>query len=294
MDHKKRADILKHEADSIMGKIFYFRSNRYEDASNKYNAAFNLYKIKKDYRKAIECKKKELECYVKLSDKFNINQAYLEMANIYKYIDELQSFCYYEKVCEYYIENGKFDKLPKVFNDIAELYEKNNNIEKAVEYYKKAGDIYNSNNLKMSTVKCYEKLTDMYLLLSKYENGVETLNDILSLMNDQGTFFSIKYIFKLLVCYMALYSKENLMENYKSKISFILDNYIIFDNSVEHKLLIELTDAFISDNIDKYSKLLQNYDSYKKLDDIYVKLFTDIKNNLMDKNTKYGNYIDLT
>lgn len=289
----KRAENLKNEADKIIKKFIYIGSNRYEDASEKYNAASNIYKAKKEYQNAIQCMNNELGCYIKLNDAIKINQIHINLGNIYKNLDKEKSLYYFSKVEKYYDEIGKFEKLVKIYGEMASIYEDINNYEKAVEYFKKASEILQFENQKLAAVRYYEKIVDIYILTSKYSDAAQTLQNIIELMCDQKSYFSTKYIFKYLVCQMVLHSQSNEMEYYTKELDKVTNVHTIFNNSSEQILLQSLQRAYVNNNNNEYSRLLKEYDYYKKLDHVVVKLFLDIKKELDDINNLHEE-LDLT
>lgn len=288
----KKAEILKKEADTIYSKLFYF-GNRYEDASEKYNKAAKIYKISKDYSKCCECLKKELECYERSNEKFSKISVLDELANVYHHIDKKESIKYYEKLIDCYVEQGKYERLSKIYGQMALIYEEENDYETCAHYLKKAGDMLYDDNQRISSVNHYDKLINVYIELNKYNEAMEIINNIMTIYQNQPTYFQVKYLFKLAVCKMLMYSKENQMDNFNEEINNITNNCVYFDNSIEHKLLESLTQSYLNRDVNEFTKLLKDYDFYKKLDDSYIKLFAEIKKNLMNNNQD-EQYEDLT
>lgn len=287
-----KAEIFKKEADSIISKLFYFGGNRYEDAVDKYIKAGKIYKILKKYDLAVECMIKESNCHRKLKNDFDEYATYYEIASTYSNFDKQQSLFYYNKAISYYIENGKYEKLAKIHNEVATIYESFGNNELCSENLLKAGDYLFDGDQKTSSVKYYEKLADIYIILEKYSDSILILEKILDIFRNRHSYLLTKYIFKILVCYMTIFTKENNINGFENKLNSIINNYIAFRNSEEHTLLLSLIIAFKNNNKNDYSKLLKDYDYLKNLDSYYVKLFREIKNNLI--NEYVDNNIDFT
>lgn len=283
---ESRANLLKQNADNIIHKIFYFGS-RYEDAKEKYHAAKQLYKIIKNDKLVIECLLKEVECCIKLKDYTGLANAHYELAFLYSSIDKNKSVIYYEKLINYYTDNGDILKLAKIYQEIAHVYEQMNDFKLCADYLNRAGDIYFAENQKYEGVKCFDTLSLVLITLNDYEGAISILDIIIEKMSTEKTYFLPKYIFrflitKLVLCVQSGIDDEN-MEAFREALLTLSNNYVVFDGTLEHKLLSNLINVILERNINEYQNLLRDYDYFKKLDNLQIKIFSEIKNKMIKK-----------
>lgn len=277
---------LIEKADSLAKKKSLFSFNKesnYEKAIELYKIAFNRSQTNKDFATATKCATKIAELSKVLKNEYDVCDYYVKSASIYLRDNNYESaISAYKTAIENCNEYGKHSYSAKCYESIGEIYENREDYENAIEAYLNARDLYETSDNRQSTlVKLDKKLADLYILNNQISNAIIYLRDILRLYANTNYVLS-NYVYLLTLCEFRLYSETN-----DPKLSTLLVEKIdicrAFQNTKEYILLSKTIEAFQSDDQDKFVNALVEYDNYKKLDDLAVKLFNKIKYQMINR-----------
>lgn len=253
-------------------------------------------------------KNKAIDLYKELyDDAILINEYELGAIIALKLATLLKSYDYYQKAASNYKLLGKLSQAIEIYNILIDILEKDNqliilaeclekigniyeeryNYDKVLQVYKRASDIYHDINQNDKTIELLSRCADIYI----YEyNDVIKAKDIYQKIlynfndNKLDTILSFDYIFMLLLCEFNLHVKIKNINLY-NLLEKCIESYPLFKDSSEYHLLDNCINAYNDNKIDDITKILNQYNSIWKLNDIKMKLFNEIKK--FGKNKKY-------
>lgn len=288
--------IKKVESNSIFD---FFGGDKYNEAYDSFTRAINLLKIKRidNGNKKSDIQNIDnniLTCYkylIKLSPKIKnddsqIGLLYMEAS---KYCNVNDSYEYLENAI-IKLKNSSTECFDKIANcylmmaNNAEYDDKNiwvNNLLQAITYFKQKP----YNNTKIEDI--YKKIIKHYINNNEIENAIDILNILIELCNNYTSenlknISLTKTITMILLCYFTTNDNPiTICNKYLNKYPFYKNRF----NS-DYNLICDIIDCIDNNDVNKFTYMLQENNSTKKISDDYIPLLTMIKNkiNTSDEN----------
>ena len=190
----------------------------------------------------------------------------------------------YKTCSELSLRTGDIVKTANIMAKIGKLYElldKHKAIEfycKAVNYYKACSNFYGQRtNL--------EKIYQIYLENENFEDAIKKISDLIELLLKYNDKYNVmrKYTmpeiyFNILLCYLVV----DIIAFKKAMQQYYECDY--FYKTIEYNFLEELGNAYENYNIDKFNKVLSEYQSIKTIKSWQNKCLEKLYKNMDDDN----------
>ncbi len=82
----------------------------------------------------------------------------------------------------------------------------------------------------------------------------------------------------MMLCYMLSNDEVSTLSQYNR----IKSDYPIVETNYEYKCIVQLVDAYLEKNVEKFVSILNEHDSMKRLDDIIINMLLKIKQQMID------------
>lgn len=279
---KKLESYLKNRVVSY----FYGKENIYDDIEEKYENLIQLYIIKKDYK----------SYYDTILDYNNIleehyNKYYntmikkTQLNNIKKLID-MNIFTrfnkpdnnYYELITNYekYAEDtGDADVYLKTIDHIIKLYSCNNELyctdDDIIKFLNKYYNLKNIPHKEHGLILC--KLGNYKEAINIYQKYIDEY-----INHNAMKYFVGNYIYMMMLCCMLSNDEVSTLSQYNR----IKTDYPTVETNYEYKFIVQLVDAYLEKNVEKFVSILNEHDSMKRLDDIIINMLLKIKQQMID------------
>lgn len=187
--------------------------------------------------------------------KYTDSTYYTLIDNYVKYADETG---------DYDIYISTVDKVVKLY--LSNIIKYNCNIARYLDRY------YNLKG------QYHKKHADILCILKQYSHAIPIYQAYIddNITNSTFKFLVSSYIYKMMLCYMMC--GDDIATT--KKIYEIKTAYPILEHNHEYKYIIRITDAYLKNDVDEFTKVLIDQDEIHKLDDEKVNLLVEIKRKL--------------
>lgn len=281
---EKEADYSATNIFTQLSFIFFNSQYIYDECIEKYEKAKNIYKYNCDTKSAIRCLEKILKYSNINKNMYDVIKSREELSVLYSDIDMNKSISYLLLNENYFVLNGKLDKLSDMYYKIANIYKNNNNDENYYIYLTKAINVLSKNIVKYN-LKKYCKEMIIYCVDKKYINtAISYLHTILD--NEEENFVNINFLYQLIILELYVLYNKNKFNEYQD----VLNNHLLNDNMFINNI-VSLCKARIENNVETFELYLNKLNSFnipksfitllKNLgNDIYIDLYHEDDINL--------------
>jgi tetratricopeptide (TPR) repeat protein len=134
-------------------------------------------------------------------------------------------------------------------------------------------------------------VADIYVEQEEYQKAIDMYEKIVSRSTNSSTSLSQSnipnYLFKSTQCELGLlvlappFERKSVIQNLKDKLDKYNDLYPRWTSSREAKLSLELLQSIEQNDLEKFSKAIQQFDRISPLKESAIALLLKIKNNLL-------------
>ncbi len=176
--------------------------------------------------------------------------------------------------------------------DMGEIFEEQGDVEEAISFYEKAADLYSGEEVTSTSNNCKLKVAQLSAQTEDYTKAVQLFTEVaLSSLDSNLLKYSVKgYLLCAGLC--VLCSGDGVA------IANAIDKYVdldaTFEDTREHKLLVDLAGAMESGDVDQFTAVVQEFDSMSRLDQWKTTLLLRAKKRCASRETAGGDDDDLT
>lgn len=196
------------------------------------------------------------------------------------------------KAAEYFTELGRLSIAAKHFKDMAEIFEEQAEIPEAIIFYTKAADLYAGEEVTSTANNCKLKVASLSAQVEDYTTAIQLFNEVaLSSLDSNLLKYSVKgYLLQAGLC--VLCSADGVgIANF---IDRAVETDATFEDTREHKLLVDLAACMEEGDVPKYTSTVQEFDSMSRLDQWKTTLLLRAKKRCAARETAGGDDDDLT
>ncbi len=211
-----KAVALIQEADKKLSKSGFFSmlsgGNKYEEGRELLQKAAAQFKISKQWQEAGDAYARSAEIADKqLKDVHEACTDYVNAAKAYKNVSGELSIRYLQRAVDLHMENNKFSQAARLWKEMAEMQEKEMNYDAAGHCYEKAADCFQAEDSRVNAASCMIKVADLALEQEKFARAIEIYDKVSNdSLDNTAARWSIKdYLFKALICHLAIAAKSN-------------------------------------------------------------------------------------
>ena len=204
------------------------------------------------------------ECHLKLDSKHEAASALVDAANAYKKTSKADSAACLHKAAEYFTDLGRLSIAAKHFKDMGDIYEEQGEVKDAIAMFSKAADLYSGEEVTSTSNNCKLKVAQLSATAEDYGTAVELFTEVaLSSLDSNLLKYSVKgYLLCAGLCVLCsgdAVAIANAVDKY-------LDLDATFEDTREHKLLAELAECMEAGDVDRFTSVVQEFDSMSRLD----------------------------
>jgi alpha-soluble NSF attachment protein len=170
------------------------------------------------------------------------------------------------KAAEYFTDLGRLSVAAKHFKDMGDIFEEQGveSYPDAIAMFSKAADLYGGEEVTSTSNGCKLKVAMLSALVEDYPTSVQLFQEVaLSSLDSNLLKYSVKgYLLQaglVQLCHGDSVQVANAIDKY-------LDMDATFEDTREHKLLVDLSTAMESGDVDQFTSLVQEFDSMSRLD----------------------------
>lgn len=168
--------------------------------------------------------------------------------------------------------------------ELGDSYEAEQDLEKAMDYFERAADLFQSEEVSSSVNQCKQRVAQIAAQLEQYPKAVKIYEEVArQSMNNNLLKYSVKGILLnagiCQLCKVDDVAINNSLERFQE-----LDP--TFSGTREYKLLADLAASIEEEDVEKFTNVIQEYDSMTRLDPWKTTLLLRVKNTLKEKEDK--------
>lgn len=200
-----------------------------------------------------------------------------EAAKAYKNFDEIKAVQTYQTLIKFLIENGDFYKTFKMFIEIAKIYDSIGYTENMIQNYKYAIQIQTDNNMSSlcSTVLTLAEKVPYNEAIQYYEQAIAISNELIT-----GKYYVKQYMLNIILCNLYQDVQTN---SYFNSNEASLKYSATYENSPEHTFSTALIKALEIQDEEKFTTIVKEYHTLKRLTDWQIEILVKIKRNIRDE-----------
>ena len=271
-------DKLVQEANNRLNKFsltnLFDKTIKYETAIPLYERAGNLYKMSKRFDEAGDVFLKAADCSMKLESEYDIANYYINAYQCYKKTNMVKAIEYINKAINIYNDQCNYIQVVRYKKDLAECYEYNGDYANALECYLMCMNILQIEDNSASLYLVQSKIAELYIKLKKYTDAADMYVKLVEniIENNSLKFRANEYLMNALICTLA---ENDIVKARKTMDKFCETNN--FFVSTEFKLISEIMVAIETNDIERYTYSIKEYDNLKKLNNWQVNILLNIQ-----------------
>jgi tetratricopeptide (TPR) repeat protein len=265
------------QGDKILSSFSFFtdKEEKLDRAMDYYKKASKEFIEKQDFMSYSLLAEKIGNEFFKIDDKSlalthykNAQKYYLNL-DIDKYLDVTIN-----KIIPLYIENSDIKNLGKTYHQLAKLTKSDGKHEKTIEYYQLAVSYLETEN-SHDLFDCYTDYVNYLLDYGDINCASRYIELIINYVSDSRllVYKASKYIFLFLLCAMT----KNDTVLVKKKLDEYCELMHRFAGSAQCKLIENLNEAHETNDVDKFTDLVYEYNVIYKFNPHEVNLLLNIK-----------------
>jgi alpha-soluble NSF attachment protein len=250
-------------------------TDKIEQAAELYEKAGNLYKIEKSYDSAAAAYKEAARCYNLSKNYVCETTNYSIAAMLYRKATNHQEYLLcIERAIELTLNLGYFDRIGKLYGNLANFYEHSARLEEAILYYEKAAEYYEAEDKAIDRRRSLLSVAYISAQLERYERATELYEaEGVSCLSTITKWSAPEYFFKACICRLC----EQDTVSASKAVAKYLRLYPAFEDTREYRLIIEIIRCLESDEVDSFTSALTEFDTVSRLDDWTTQMMLRIK-----------------
>ena len=291
------AETFFDQADGLTKRSFFQTQNN-EKAAGLFVKAGHLYKMAGNLTHAGESYLRASECFEKLGEKYDTTKHLLNASHCFEMVNNLQfTTDAILKVIKYCEKDGAFTQAAIQYEKLSEIEP---DLQQKIRYLQRAIGYHTYETGQYTTSRCIKRLAQLQEENELYHEAIESYETIINMMTDDLAKFMVSnYIYHSLLCYLAL------GDNITTKQA--LEKYILtnpsFEKSRECNFVREICESIDwgnqrsphtpqtpkspfplsrqrEGNPDRFTQIVQDYDSIRSLTPIEIKILLKVKENI--------------
>lgn len=272
------------QAEKRLKSISFFNPTKYDDAIELYDKAAVQYKITNNWKDVAKLYVLCAELCEKYTTSFEACNFYVNAGNAYKRFDLNEAVNVFLIGAEIHQQKNNFSTAAKLYKEIGVCYEKLMKQTEAIKMWKKASDCYNTADASTNSNQCLLRVADLYTENEEYKKAAELYEKISKNSLDSTTgIWTIKdHLNKALLCHFVSLLKSNSINLLEQKMEEYKDLCPRLEDSHEYKLIHNVLQTYLNDDIDQFNDTVFKYNEIYKLDDFKTKMLYNIKVSLQN------------
>eukprot|EP01083_Nonionella_stella_P034880 95360_1 len=273
------------QAEKCLKKWSIFSGNqKFEDAADLYDKAATQFKIAKKFKQSGDYYAKAAELSDKIENNTEACQFYVSAGNAYKQESPEDTQRMFKIAINYYMENNSFSRAAKLYSEIGDMCAKDNDLKTAIEMFSNSADCYETENSTTTANQCMLKVAHLSAELEDFSKSIGIYEKVaLASLDNNLMKWSVKdYYFKAALCHLVLGAGTNDMDDVEEALDKYRDLNPAFDMTREYKLVQDLVIAYKEGEIEKFTDVIQDFDSISKLDDWKTTLLYKVKKSMKE------------
>ncbi|VDD80351.1 unnamed protein product [Mesocestoides corti] len=268
------ASAAKQPRGGFLRSLFSGHSDATEERVSLYERAANCFKMSHKWQEAGDAFVKAAELSASNKSQLDAATQYVSAAVAYRKTDPNRAITCLTRAADIYIEMGRFTIAAKHHMTMAEIYEQElANEAEACKHYERAADFYRGEESTSSARKCMLKVAHYYATSGQFEKiGVSSMD------NKLLRYGTREHLMKAVVCDMNydIVKGHSTLQKYEQ-------NYPTFADSRECAFLKKLDEALSSEDLEKYSAAVREYDSVTRLEPWMTEMLLKLKKTLTNE-----------
>lgn len=281
-DHVAKGQELAKKAENKLHACCALFGSNYEDAAQLFHKSATSFKLAKSWDKAGSLFVKSSKCHMKLDNKYDAANAYVAAAHCYKKTSTPGAISCLNKAVTIFTEIGRHVMAAKYSKEIGELYEIDQDIENAKSNFERAAELFEiGGNAETSVIQCKLKVAQFYAQLQQYQKAIKIYEDIArQSLNSNLLKYGVRgHLLNSGLCQLAQGDSvaiTNSLERYQD-----LDP--TFSRTREYKFLADLVASIDEEDVEKFTRVVKEFNSVTPLDSWKSTLLLRVKDALKVK-----------
>ncbi|KAK9755459.1 hypothetical protein RND81_01G026800 [Saponaria officinalis] len=236
----------------------------YEDVSQFYHKAAMSYKLAKSWEQAGCTYIKLADCHLKIDSKHEIAAAaFVDAAHCFKKISSTKAISCLQQAIDLFTHTGRYDFAARCCKEAGELHEQLHNYRDAIIFLERATEFFTGEGASSSANQCKQKIAQFSARLTLYAEAIEIFEEMArEAAHDSSLKYAVRaHLLNAGICHLChgdLVAITNALEQYQE-----FDD--TFSTTQECKLLLDLVEASEEGDVEKFTEILQEYDSLSPL-----------------------------
>jgi alpha-soluble NSF attachment protein len=176
--------------------------------------------------------------------------------------------------------------------DMGDIFEEQGELADAITMFSKAADLYSGEEVTSTSNNCKLKVAQLSAQTEDYATAIQLFTEVaLSSLDSNLLKYSVKGY--LLCAGLAVLCSADSV-GVANAIDKFIDMDATFEDTREHKLLSELSEAMESGDVDNFTSVVQEFDSMSRLDTWKTTLLLRAKKRCAARELAGGDDEDLT
>lgn len=288
------------KANSILQKwSWIYTGNKYDDAIEEIQKAINICRLEKNVAKAAELYVWCAELDIKNNALDDAVSKYESAAKCYQAVDDSKNaIVHFFNVIKFGQDN--LSKTARAWENIAGLQEETPKLyskQECIVSWKTAEKYFHAATDSIRADHCRNKIARLHIDLEEYKDAIGNFLSVAQSASNGSSTLS-KYrsndpLYFAGLCKLKMESENGSMETYSEFLESLIDIYPAFETCREYKFLLQLSDAFEKDDLQKFNDIIFKYDESKKLTDFEAKLLVSVKD-ILENGVSKNETIDLS
>ncbi|KAK7374022.1 hypothetical protein VNO80_07445 [Phaseolus coccineus] len=280
-DHKAKGQELAKKAENKLHACCPLFGSNFEDAALLFHKSATSFKLAKSWDKAGSLFVKSSKCHMKLGNKHDAANAYIGAAHCYQKTSLAGAICYLNKAVTIFEEMGRHIMAAKYSKEIGDLYELKQDVENARLHYERAAELFEIGDAATSVIQCKLKVAEFFAQLQQYQKAIKIYEDIArQSLNSNMLKYGVRgHLLNSGLCHVVkgdFIAISNSLERYQD-----LDP--TFSRTREYKFLADLAASIYEGDVEKFTRVVKEFNGITPLDSWKSTLLLRVKNALNEK-----------
>lgn len=276
----KGQELAKKAENKVHGCCFLFGSN-FEDAAQLFHNSATSFKLAKSWDKAGSLFVKSSKCHIKVDNKYDAANAYVNAAHCYKRTSTPGAINCLNKAVAIFTEIGRHIMAAKYSKEIGELYELDQDFEHAKSNFERAAELFENGDAATSVIQCKLKVAQFCAQLQQYQKAIKIYEDVARQSLDSNLLkYGVRgHLLNSGLCLLGqgdFVAITNALECYQD-----LDP--TFSRTREYKFLADLAASIDEEDVEKFTTVVKEFNSITPLDSWKSTLLLRVKDALKVK-----------
>lgn len=280
VDPVKHVDELIQKAEKkLKGSFWSWGDKDYDGAAELFTQAANQCLSQQHRQQAIELYTRAAECYLKDNNTYRTIESYNKLLPIYKSLgNSTATMGILTSIITLASANGSWNAAGKAQEALADIHKQVHGYEAAITAYLKAIDFYSYDNNRHAIRRCRQELGQLYFQLDHYIEAIQAYDELTRdcLTETLLRYHHCSYAMMVIIGHLA---NADLVAAKRYYDATAKDN-IGFSLSYEGQFVQGVIEALESNDVDKFTTTVQNWDRVRPLQNPLAGLLVTIKEHI--------------